>query len=263
MKHQSLPTLSALLPLLRPATAIHANSVESDSWSCDASRGIDISFTPAPEHHQILVSFPTIALTVQPPAHGYPGGASNVGCSALVGFVDFAPQRRFAVANATWRADNGVDLPADAELYRLTAKVEYRIERDMGTFPRKYPIVKDLSSAVLLDLDLDPKLSDEARQGKFEYFAENPNRVWTECKNGYEGNVTKMYFGLSGHTRKGGTSLPGWSMDLGLVWEDCYPPDDVGWGQTIINGWESCTYSNVNRTSRGLLPDVFRKNRKD
>ena len=48
-------------------------------------------------------------------------------------------------------------------------------------------------------------------------------------------------------------------MDLGLVWEDCYPPDEHGWGQTIINGWESCTYRTTNQTLNDMLPDVFRR----
>ncbi|KAK7964442.1 hypothetical protein PG988_011416 [Apiospora saccharicola] len=173
----SLIALSALM-LLQPAAAIHANSVETrDSWSCDASRGIDISFTPAPEHRQLLVRFPTIALSVVPPAHGNPDGYSNVGCSPTVGFLDFANQRRFAIANVTWRADNGVNLTRGQELYRLTAKVEYMIERWMGTTPVKYPIVKDLSSAVMLDMEVDPKLGNDGLQGKFEYTAENPTRV--------------------------------------------------------------------------------------
>ncbi|KAK8116494.1 uncharacterized protein PG998_004775 [Apiospora kogelbergensis] len=150
MKYPFL-SLSALTLLCRSGDAIHSDTVESgNSWTCDASRGIDISFTPAPEHHQILVSFPTIYMGVMPPAHGYPGGESNVGCSATVGFVDFASQRRFAIANVTWRADNGLDLPKGADLYRLNAQVEYRIERSMGTTPIKYPIIKDLSLATMV-----------------------------------------------------------------------------------------------------------------
>ncbi|KAK6858898.1 hypothetical protein PG995_004751 [Apiospora arundinis] len=257
-------SLTLLLVALRPTDAIHANSVETtDSWSCDASRGIDVNFTPAPEHRQLLVRFPTIALTVMPPAHGNPGGYSNVGCSATVGFVDFSSQRRFAIANVTWRADGGISLAKGEVLYTLDAKVEYRIERFTGTYPIKYPIVKDLSTATMLDMDnIDPKLGDEGYQGVFEYTAQNPKRVWSDCKNGYTGNVTKMYFEMGGHTRGGGTSLPGWSMDLGLVWEDCHPTEEHGWGQTIINGWESCTYRTTNQTSNNLLPDVFRKSRK-
>ncbi|KAK7993228.1 hypothetical protein PG989_006609 [Apiospora arundinis] len=268
MSIQPFSSLTLLLVALRPTDAIHANSVETtDSWSCDASRGIDVNFTPAPEHHQLLVRFPTIALTVMPPAHGNPGGYSDVGCSATVGFLDFSSQRRFAIANVTWRADNGIGLAKGQELYRLDAKVEYRIERFTGTYPIKYPIVKDLSTATMLDMDnIDPKLGAEGYQGVFEYTAQNPDRV---CL--YSGLTARMdtremsqrcILRWGGHTRGGGTSLPGWSMDLGLVWEDCHPTEEHGWGQTIINGWESCTYRTTNQTSNNLLPDVFRKSKK-
>ncbi|KAI2619888.1 hypothetical protein GGR54DRAFT_601732 [Hypoxylon sp. NC1633] len=233
--------------------AIHSVSVVSETpYDCDAVRGVDVYFTPNDDG--IHANFPTVHLSVMPPAHGYPGGYSQVGCGATVEFEDFPGGVRFSIANVTWNVQN-LSLTKGDNLYSLRSKVDLIIEHLTNYSPIKYPLVKDKSSATLIDLDVNPALATtEDYQGEYILTKENPNQVWSTCYNGYLANVTKLDLRIGASTKGGGTSLPGWSMDFGLVWEGCYAPNETNWGENIIKGWESCTYREANQTSNRLLP---------
>ncbi|KAL7629192.1 hypothetical protein AAE478_000712 [Parahypoxylon ruwenzoriense] len=230
------------------ANAIHSVSVRSNTpYDCNAVSGVDASFSP--DEHSIHVDFPTISLTPSPPAHGYPGGDSYAGCDATVEFEDFPTQVRFGISNVTWY--NGrLNLSENDFFYSLTSRVNLTIEHEQNFTPIKYPIIKDSSSANLLDLNIDPGIGNKSYEGEFKYMAENPNLIWSSCFGGYLSNATKLTFSMTARTKKGGTSSPGWKMDFGLVWEKCYPPDDTNWGQRVIRNWESCTYSNQTSLKR-------------
>ncbi|KAI1373892.1 hypothetical protein F4677DRAFT_461752 [Hypoxylon crocopeplum] len=245
-------TLLSIAVLSCAANAIHSVSVVSETpYDCDAVGGVDVAFTP--KEDGIRANFPTIWLSEVSPAHGYPGGYSLVGCGATVEFEDF-PNGRFAIANVTWSIKN-LNLTKGDNLYSLRSKVDLIIEHLTNYSPIRYPIVKDKSSAVLIDLDINPGLATtEDYQGEFKLTKENPNPVWSTCYNGYLANVTKLDFQIGASTKGGGRSSPGWSMDFGLIWEKCYAPNETTWGQTIIKGWESCTYRETNQTSNRLPP---------
>ncbi|KAI8631279.1 hypothetical protein F5Y19DRAFT_25635 [Xylariaceae sp. FL1651] len=233
------------IALASTVKAIHSVSVLSTSpYTCNAVSGIDIAF--ADDENSITASFPPIALTVEPPAHGYPGGNSSVGCGGTVQFEDWPTGVRFAISDVTWHTGN-LNLTAENTLNSLTAKVDFEVEHLTNYYPLHYPLIKDYSSATLLDLEVNPALSDF--QGKYELSAKNPNMFWSTCFNGYLDNVTKITFELGGYSVGGGTSQPGWSMGLGLVWQTCYAPNETSWGQKIIKGWESCTYRDTNQTT--------------
>ncbi|RWA11322.1 hypothetical protein EKO27_g3776 [Xylaria grammica] len=235
------------------ADAIHSVSVVSlNAYDCNAVSGVDVAF--ASDEKSITASFPLISLTVAPPAHGYPGGNSSVGCGATVEFEDWPTGVRFAISNVTWHT-GALNLTKSNLLHSLRAKVDLVVEHETNTYPLHYPIVKNYASATLLDLDIDPALNDF--QGKYELSAKNPRPYWSTCFNGYLANATKITFQLGGSSSGGGTSQPGWSMDLGLVWESCYAPNETVWGQKVIRGWESCTYRETNATakrSKALYP---------
>ncbi|KAI1758206.1 hypothetical protein F4782DRAFT_477034 [Xylaria castorea] len=233
--------------------AIHSVSVVSTSaYTCNAVSGVDIAF--APDEKSITASFPPIALTVESPAHGYPGGNSTVGCGGTVEFEDWPSGVRFAISDVTWHTGK-LNLTTNNLLHSLWAKVELAVEHETNTYPLHYPIVKNYASATLLDVDINPALSDY--QGRFEISRKNPRQYWSTCFNGWLANATKITFQLGGRSSGGGTSQPGWSMDLGLVWESCYAPNETVWGQKVIRGWESCTYRETNATakrSKALYP---------
>ncbi|KAI0419465.1 hypothetical protein F5X98DRAFT_384737 [Xylaria grammica] len=265
------------------ADATHSVSVVSlNAYDCNAVSGVDVAF--ASDEKSITASFPLISLTVAPPAHGYPGGNSSVGCGATVEFEDWPTGVRFAISNVTWHT-GALNLTKSNLLHSLRAKVDLVVEHETNTYPLHYPIVKNYASATLvfsafyfifrisspvvqivrdklltvclmqLDLDIDPALNDF--QGKYELSAKNPRPYWSTCFNGYQANATKITFQLGGSSSGGGTSQPGWSMDLGLVWESCYAPNETVWGQKVIRGWESCTYRETNATakrSKALYP---------
>ncbi|KAI0902890.1 hypothetical protein F4823DRAFT_637436 [Ustulina deusta] len=244
-----------LIPILMSSAvdAIHSVSVVSTSpYTCNAVSGVDIAF--ASDENSITASFPPIALTVELPAHGYPGGNSSVACGGTVEFEDWPSNVRFAISDVTWNT-GGLDLTEDNLLHSLRAKVDLVVEHETNTYPLHYPIVKNYASTTLLDVDLNPSLSDF--QGKYQFSAKNPSPYWSTCFGGYLANTTKITFELGGSSSGGGTSQPGWSMDLGLVWESCYPPNETVWGQQVIRGWESCTYRETNATtkrSKALYP---------
>ncbi|KAI0966242.1 hypothetical protein F4678DRAFT_304810 [Xylaria arbuscula] len=233
--------------------AIHSVSVAStNAYTCNAVSGVDIAF--ASDENSITASFPPIELTVAVPAHGNPGGNSSVGCGATVEFEDWPSGVCFAISDVTWHTGK-LNLTEDNLLHSLTAKVDFAVEHETNTYPLHYPIINDYASATLLDVDVNPALSDF--QGKYQYSAKNPSLYWSTCFNGYLANTTKITFALGGSSSGGGTSQPGWSMDLGLVWQSCYAPNETTWGQTVIKGWESCTYRTSNATAKrstGLYP---------
>ncbi|KAI0459093.1 hypothetical protein F5B21DRAFT_511551 [Xylaria acuta] len=247
MRHISLILTASVVD------AIHSVSVVStNAYTCNAVSGIDIAF--APDEKSITASFPPIALTVAPPAHGYPGGNSSVGCGGTVEFEDWPGGVRFAISDVTWHTGK-LNLTKNNLLHSLTAKVDLAVEHETNTYPLHYPIVKNYASATLLDVDINPALSDY--QGKYEISTKNPRQYWSTCFNGYLANITKITFQLGGRSSGGGTSQPGWSMDVGLVWESCYAPNETVWGQKVIRGWESCTYRETNATvkrSKALYP---------
>ncbi|XXG95049.1 Putative flavin carrier protein 3 [Hypoxylon texense] len=189
------------------ASAIHAVSVVSNTpYDCDAVRGVDIYF--APDENTIHANFPTVALTVIPPAHGFPNGDSSAVCDATVDFEDFLPSRRLAIANVTWSTGN-LNLSKTEVLSSLRSKVKLNIEHQTNYYPIKYPIVKDLSSATLVDLDVNPGLagkSYEGYHGDFNFTADNPSLVWSSCFNGFLDNSTKFDFEMVIETVGGGTS---------------------------------------------------------
>ncbi|KAI0532144.1 hypothetical protein GGR58DRAFT_517952 [Xylaria digitata] len=183
--------------------AIHSVSVvSSNAYTCNAVSGVDIAF--ASDEKSITTSFPPIALTVEAPAHGYLGGNSSIGCGATVEFEDWPSGVRFAILGVAWHTGK-LNLTKNNLLHSLRAKVD------------------------LLDVDVDPALSDF--QGKYEFSTKNPRPYWSTCFNGYLANTTKISFQLGGSSSGGGTSQPGWSMDLGLIWESCYAPNETTWGQ--------------------------------
>ncbi|KAI1505579.1 hypothetical protein F5X99DRAFT_368515 [Biscogniauxia marginata] len=240
-------SLFTFAALSRTASAVHAAAVRSNTpYDCNAVSGVDVSFSA--DEKIIHANFPTIDLTVKPPAHGFPGGDSNVVCDATVEFEDWPTQVRFAVANVTWHA-NELNLAENDNFYSLAAKFDLSVQHLRNYSPIQYPLIFDYASSTLLDLDVDPGIGNKSYTGEFEYFAENPNLVWSTCFGGYLANTTSLTFELRAHTENGGTSAPGWSMDLGLVWEDCYSPDDLNWGQIIHKNWESCTFQEGNSTS--------------
>ncbi|KAI1118335.1 hypothetical protein F5Y14DRAFT_447208 [Nemania sp. NC0429] len=237
-----------LLPIVIASAvdAIHSVSVVSQSpYTCNAVSGVDIAFGAGDK--SITASFPPIALTVAPPAHGYPGGNSSVGCGATVEFEDWPTGVRFAISDVTWHAVD-LNLTKKNLLHSLRAKVDFAVEHTTNTYPLHYPIVKNYASATLLNLNIDPALSDY--QGRYRRSEKNPKPYWSTCFNGYGANKTKITFELYGDSSGGGTSQPGWSMDLGLVWESCYAPNETVWGQKVIRGWERCTYRETNETMR-------------
>ncbi|KAI0483514.1 hypothetical protein F4859DRAFT_512171 [Xylaria cf. heliscus] len=207
--------------------AVHSVSVVStNAYTCNAVSGVDIAF--AADEKSITASFPPITLAVEPPAHGYPGGNSSVACGATVEFEDWRTGVRFAISDVTWRTGE-LNLTKKNLLHSLRAKVDLAVEHETNTYPLHYPIVKNYASATL----------------------------WSTCFNGYLANTTKITFQLGGSSSGGGTSQPGWSMDLGLIWESCYAPNETVWGQKVIRGWESCTYRETNATrkrSKALYP---------
>ncbi len=92
-----------LIPILMSSAvdAIHSVSVVSTSpYTCNAVSGVDIAF--ASDENSITASFPPIALTVELPAHGYPGGNSSVACGGTVEFEDWPSNVRFAISDVTW-----------------------------------------------------------------------------------------------------------------------------------------------------------------
>ncbi|KAI0100279.1 hypothetical protein GGR51DRAFT_358745 [Nemania sp. FL0031] len=241
-----------LLPILAAsgADAIHAVSVKSTSpYTCNAVSGVDIAF--ASDSNSITANFPPISLAVEYPAHGNPGGNSSVACGGTVEFEDWPTGVQFAISDVTWHTGK-LNLAKNNQLRSLTAKVNLEIEHETNTYPIKYPVVKDYSSATLLDVNFNPALSDY--QGEYEHSMKNPSPYWSSCFNGYLANTTKLTFELSGYSSGGGTSEPGWSMDLGLVWQSCYAPNETVWGQKVIRGWESCTYRDTNATAKRSIP---------
>ncbi|KAI0379208.1 hypothetical protein F5Y04DRAFT_290421 [Hypomontagnella monticulosa] len=236
--------------LLCTAIAVIPVSVFSTTpYTCNAIDGVDISFAPSEEslHPSIHANFPTIRMQETVPAHGNPGGDGTVGCTAAVEFTDFLTNVRFAISNVTWR--NGhLNVTKNANFYSLKSKVEFSVKRLQNYYPLKCPLVKDFSSAVLLDLNVNPGIGTEGYLGEFEHIETNPKPVWSTCFGGYGSNTTKIEFSIQADTKGRANSLPGWSMDFGLVWEKCYPPADYNWGQRIIRDWESCTYRESNQT---------------
>lgn len=119
-------------------------------YDCDAVRGVDIYFSP--DENTIHVNYPTVELTVIPPAHGYPSDGSIAVCGATVDFEDFSPARRFAVQNVTW-STGYLNLSKNEVLNSLSAKLVLSVEHmenwTSDKYP-KYPVVKDLSSATLV-----------------------------------------------------------------------------------------------------------------
>ncbi|KAI1174373.1 hypothetical protein F4777DRAFT_554307 [Nemania sp. FL0916] len=241
--------MRSLLPILIASAvveAIHSVSVvSSNAYTCNPVSGIDIAFGPGDQ--SISANFPPIALAVEFPAHGYPGGNSSVGCGGTVEFEDFPSGVRFAISDITWRTGK-LNLTKNNLFYSLTAKVDFAVEHNTNTYPIHYPVVKDYASATLLNMNVNPALSDY--HDVYEHSAKNPNIYWSTCFNGWGANVTKMTFEISGKTDGGGTSEPGWGMDLGLVWESCYAPNETNWGQKVIRGWESCSYRETNATKK-------------
>jgi hypothetical protein len=140
---------SMLLILAASAVdAIHSVSVVSmNAYTCNAVSGVDIAF--APDEKSITASFPPVALTVAPPAHGYPGGNSSAGCGATVEFEDWPTGVRFAVSDVTWHT-GVLNLTKQNLLHSLTAKVELAVEHETNTYPIHYPIVKNYASATLV-----------------------------------------------------------------------------------------------------------------
>lgn len=130
------------------ADAVHSVSVVStNAYTCNAVSGIDIAFSPDKE--KITASFPPIKLTVESPAHGYPGGNSTVGCGGTVEFEDWAGGVRFAISDVTWHTGK-LNLTKNNLLHSLRAKVEMAVEHETNTYPLHYPMIKDYSSATLV-----------------------------------------------------------------------------------------------------------------
>ncbi|KAI2620739.1 hypothetical protein GGS26DRAFT_594837 [Hypomontagnella submonticulosa] len=158
--------------LLSAANAIIPVSVLSRTpYDCGAVGGVDISF--APGENSIHANFPTIKMVETVPAHGYPGGDGIVGCTAVVEFADFATSVRFAISNVTWHAGN-LNVTKNADFYSLKSKVEFSVERLQNYYPLKCPLVKDYSSAVLLDLNVNPSIGTEGYLGEFTHTETNP-----------------------------------------------------------------------------------------
>ncbi|CAJ2502040.1 Uu.00g048930.m01.CDS01 [Anthostomella pinea] len=233
--------------LVGDAVAIHAVAVTSqDPYACNAVSGVDIAW--AEDENSIHADFPDISLTVYPPAHGNENGQSTVGCGAAVEFADWSSGQRFAVSNVTIRASN-LNLPGDNDLYTIKASVDFQVVDLLNYYPIQYPLQLNYASSSLLDIDVDSGIGNGSFVGPYEQYVENAKTVWSPCFNGYLSNTTTMVFALSAETVKGGTSDAGWSMDLGIVWEDCYYPDQGVWGQTVLTNWESCSFSD-NGTKR-------------
>lgn len=143
-----MKTLLPIAALSRVANAIHAVSVVSRTpYDCDAVRGVDVYF--APDENTIHANFPTVALSVIPPAHGFPNGDSVALCDATVDFEDFLPGRRFAISNVTWSTGH-LNLSGTEVLNSLSSKVKLSVEHQTHYYPVRYPIVKDLSLATLV-----------------------------------------------------------------------------------------------------------------
>ncbi|RYP43934.1 hypothetical protein DL768_009565 [Monosporascus sp. mg162] len=203
----------ALAALFRATSGLHSVAVRSsNAYNCDPINGIDIAFSE--DRNKISAKFPTIDLTVYPPAHGNPGGYSTVSCGASVEFEDWLSQVRFAIQNVTWHVDN-LNLTGNNNLYSLTAKVDMRVAHLTNYYPIKYPLVFDYAASTLLDLDVNPGIGNDSYQGEFEYFANNPNLEVSILKAFFHGVLIISWgptkysnFALSGQTEKGGTSAP-------------------------------------------------------
>ncbi|RYP77398.1 hypothetical protein DL771_001193 [Monosporascus sp. 5C6A] len=229
----------ALAALFRATSGLHSVAVRSNNpYDCDPINGIDIAFSE--DRNKISAKFRTIELTVYPPVHGNPGGFSIVSCGASVEFKDRSPHARLAIENVTWHVDN-LNLTGNNNLYGLAAKVDMRVAHLTNYYPTKYPLVFDYAASTLLDLDVDPGIGNDSYQGEFVYFA-NSNLEWSTCFGGYLANTTSIDFALSDRTEKGGTSAPGWSMELDLAWEECYPSEEQDWGQVRHKNWEICSF---------------------
>ncbi|KAI0397163.1 hypothetical protein F5Y17DRAFT_12945 [Xylariaceae sp. FL0594] len=234
------------------AEAIIAKSVVStDPWACDALTGVKLGFSE--DYDSVTASFPVAELYVQPPAHGYPGGNSSVGCGVTVEYAQWPySNAHFAIKDVTWRIDD-LHLSGHSLLDSLEAKVDFIVEV-LDEKPWKNPVVNYITTATMLDVRANPALSNHS--GPYTFTAQNSKLVWTNCLNYWVNNYTKMNFEIGGHTIAGGTSGPGWSMDLSLVWEPCNGSNEAAWGRTIVT--ESCSYSERNvthsRKSKKLFP---------
>ncbi|KAI0109824.1 hypothetical protein F4814DRAFT_461066 [Daldinia grandis] len=251
-------TLFLIAVLSRVANAVYPISVVSHSpVDCDVMNGIDISF--ASDINSIHAWYPKTELIKTPPAHGDPGGDGFLGCSATVAFDGFPSLARFAITNVTWHNDH-LSLPKNTSFSTLRSKVDLKIEHLQNYSPVRCPLVKDLSTATLklkrvqIDIKEKPDLGVEGYEGEFKFTKQNPNLVWSNCFGGYGSNATKITFSHQAWTKGKGASAPGWSMDFGLVWEKCYPPDETRWGQRVVKNWETCTYRESNETCYGTLP---------
>lgn len=142
----TLATLAALSAT--SVRAIHPVSVLSSSpYTCNAVSGVDIDF--ATDEQSILARFPPIALSVEPPAHGNPGGDSAVGCGATVQFEDFPTAVRFRIADVTWRTGK-LNLTTDNTLDSLRARVDLIVVHQPDPEPVINPVVKNYASANLV-----------------------------------------------------------------------------------------------------------------
>ncbi|KAI1804249.1 hypothetical protein F4811DRAFT_571427 [Daldinia bambusicola] len=234
------------------ATAVYPISVVSHTpVDCDVMNGIDISFSR--DINSIHAWYPKTEFIETPPAHGDPGGDGFLGCSATVQFDGFPSLARFAIANVTWNNDH-LAIPKNTTFTTLGSKVELSIEHLQNYSPVRCPLVKDLSKATLIDIKEKPGLEFNDYDGEFKLTKENPNLVWSNCFGGYGANATKITFSMQAWTKGKAASAPGWSMDFGLVWEDCYPPAEIHWGQRVIKNWETCTYRESNETCYATLP---------
>jgi len=130
------------------AEAIISKSVvATNPWACDALTGVKIDFSK--DHQSVTASFPTAELWVNPPAHGYPGGNSTVGCGATVEYAEwFESYAHFAIKDVTWRIDD-LNLTGKNLLDRLDAKVDFIVESvDEKTWIN--PVVNYITTATMV-----------------------------------------------------------------------------------------------------------------
>lgn len=239
--------------------AINAAAVRSQTpYSCSAVGGVRVAFTD--DMSVMHTEFPDLYLNVDTPSHGFPPSYSLMYCLATVEYTeaDFGAgnrQIRFAISDVTW-TNNNLTLEKGDNFRTLRGKIDLNIEVSNKTSPVHYPIGKDLYSSNLVNLEVNPAIGiDEPYSGAFKLKAENPNPTFTPCFLGRYNRALKFDLDIFAETEDGGVSSAGWSVDFGLIYEECHwTADQDNWGQTRIKDWESCTYREANQTTmrRGL-----------
>ncbi|KAI1175945.1 hypothetical protein F4777DRAFT_548533 [Nemania sp. FL0916] len=231
--------------------AINAAAVRSQTpYGCSANGGVRVNF--ADDLSVMYAQLPDLFLAPAPysPAHDY----SFMDCTTTVEFneADFGSggsPHRFAIANVTWTNDN-LTLPQGSDLNMLQAKVDLNVEVDNKTYPVHYPVGIDRYTSNLVNINANPHIGVEAPyNGPFKFTAKNTNPTFTPCFIGRTSHILRFDYRIYAQTVHQGLSSAGWTVDFGLIYQDCeYTPASDCWGQIRIKDWKTYTIRGENQT---------------